>query len=358
MSDIHQLTILGDDLIEKSVTITPIQEKKIEFYKSKIDLNTTSAMQYGIVGQNKLADFSEAVLKQMRSKSVTGIDETLAVLIYELKKFDKSISKWSFWKLFESNKNRIVRVNSEYSKVEPIISKTELQLDRQYQTLSVDLKLLEKMFEQNKEYFEDISYYIYAGELKLKEINEDILPKLKSEGLVMEQSDLNTNAQKLEEQALRLDRRLHNLKLSKVVSMQLAAQIRLIQSNNTSLLDKLQSCIVNTLPLWRNQMILSLNVANSQQALEAQNTISKFVNKVLRKNSKSLRKSSVDIARESERDVVNLHTLQQINGDLLATVYEVVNVHEKSRQIRSTAEATLFNAEKELIQLTKTLDIN
>lgn len=355
MNEIHQLTILGDDLIERSVSITSAYREKVEIYKAKIDLNTTSSMQYGIVGQNKLGDFTEAVLKQMRSRNITGIDETLSLLVNELKAFDKAISKWSLRKLFEGNKKRIIRINSEYQKIESTISKIELKLEQQYQTLSVDLKLLEKMFDQNKECFQDLSFYIYAGESKLKELKEEILPNLKLES---NNSKSKHQVQIMEEQTLRLEKRLHNLKLSKIVSMQLASQIRLIQSNNTSLLDKLHSCIVNTLPLWRNQMILSLNVANSQQVLEAQNTISKIVNKVLRRNSKTLRRSSTQIARENERDIVNLYTLQRINGDLLTTVYDVLNIQQQSRRIRTTAESALINTEKELNLLTTSLENN
>lgn len=356
MGELQRLTILGDDLIEKSVDVTPLYQEQIDKFKSKIDLNNTSAMQYGIVPQNQLGTFSEMVLKQMRSKTTIGIDDTLNILVLELKKFDKSISKWSICRLFESNRKRIIRINTEYQKIESTVSGIERQLEKQYQTLSVDLKLLEKMFEQNKEHFENLSLYIYAGELKSTELNESILPRLKKEALEKQDNQLQFEAQTLEEQTARLDKRLHNLKLSKVVSMQLAAQIRLIQSNNTSLLDKLQSCILNTLPLWRNQMILSLNVANSQQVLEAQRTLSKFINKVLRRNSKALRKSSSRIARESEREVVNLSTLQHINGDLLTTVYDVLNVQQEGRRLRGQAEASLLVAEKELSGLVSGLD--
>lgn len=351
MSELHRLTILSDDLIERSVDITPPYQELIDKFKSKIDLNNTSAMQYGIVSQNQLGAFSEMVLKQMRSKTTSGIDDTLSRLVLELKIFDKSISKWSIRRLFESNKKRIIRINNEYQKIEKTVSDIERQLDHQYQTLSVDLKLLEKMFEQNKQHFENLSLYIYAGELKSRELNDDILPRLKEEALEKQDNQLQFVAQTMEEQTTRLDKRVHNLKLSKVVSMQLAAQIRLIQSNNTSLLDKLQSCILNTLPLWRNQMILSLNVANTQQVSEAQRTLSKFINKVLRRNSRALRKSSSRIARESERELVGLSTLQGINGDLLTTVYDVLNVQQEGRRLRGQAEASLLVTEQELTQL-------
>lgn len=356
MGELKRLTILSDDLTEKSVEITPSYQEPIDKFKSKIDLNNTSAMQYGIISQNQLGDFSEMVLRQMRSENAVGIDSTLNTLVLELKTFDKAISKWSICRLFESNKKRILRINNEYAKIERTVSGIEHQLEKQYQTLSVDLKLLEKMFEQNKQHFENLSLYIYAGELKSEELNKEILPRLKKEAIEKQDNQLQFEAQKLEEQTVRLDKRLHNLRLSKVVSMQLAAQIRLIQSNNTSLLDKLQSCMLNTLPLWRNQMILSLNIANSQQALEAQRTLSKFINKVLRRNSKTLRKSSSQIARETEREVVNLSTLQRINGDLLTTVYDVLNVQQEGRLIRGQAEASLLVAEKELSGLASGLE--
>ncbi|SHF79581.1 toxic anion resistance protein [Dysgonomonas macrotermitis] len=345
MEDVRKLTVLGDDLIEKVVDVTPEYQQRIDTFKSRIDLNNTSSMQYGIASQYKLGSFSEAVLKQMRSKDAISIDTTLSTLVDELKKFDKSISRWKFKYLFESNKKRIVRINSEYKSIESTVAKIELQIEKQYQTLAVDLKLLEKMFFQNKECFEELSLYIYAGELLLKKIKETQLPLLKSDPAKQYESSV------LEEQSLRLERRIHNLRLSKVVAMQLASQIRLIQSNNTVLLDKLQSCLVNTLPLWRNQMILSLNVANSQQALEAQQTITRFVNKVLRRNSKTLRRSTHTIAREGEQGVVSLYSLQRINNDLLTSVYDVLNVQQEARRARGDAENQLLVAERELSQL-------
>ncbi len=356
MSEVYKLTVLGDDLTERTVELTPYYKEKIDSYLTKIDLNNTSSMQYGIVGQNKLGSFSEAVLKQMRSRNTDGIDTTLSVLVSELKNFDKSIRKWRFSHLFESVKNRIIRINDEYEKIEKTVKGIELQLEKQYETLSVDLKLLEKMFEQNKQCFEDLSLYIYAGELKLKDIEEKVLPELKREAHEKNDPDLIHRSQVLEEQSLRLDRRVHNLKLSKVVSMQLASQIRLIQSNNTALSDKLYSCMVNTLPLWRNQMILSLNIANSQQALDTQNTISKLVNRVLKKNSKVLNRSSSEIARESEKDIVNISTLQQLNKGLISTVHEVLNTQQEARLLRSQAESDLVKSELELSRLSSNLN--
>ncbi|PXV67370.1 uncharacterized protein YaaN involved in tellurite resistance [Dysgonomonas alginatilytica] len=355
MGELFKISILGDDLIEKSVDITPLYQEQIEKIKSKIDLNNTSAMQYGIVSQNQLGAFSEIVLKQMRSKNTLAIDNTLSTLVFELKNFDRSITKWSICRLFESNKKRIFRINNEYKKTEKTVSDIDRQLEKQYQTLSVDLKILEKMFEQNKQHFENLSLYIYAGELKVQDLKKE-LPYLKAKAQENQDSQLRFEAQKLEEQLQRLERRVHNLKLSKVVSMQLAAQIRLIQSNNTSLLDKLQSCMLNTLPLWKNQMILSLNIANSQQVLEAQRTLSLFINKAMRRNSKTLGKLSSQIAGENEREIVSLSTLQEINGSLLTTVRDVLNVQQEGSRLRGQAESGLLSAERELSQLASGLE--
>lgn len=351
MGGLHKLTILGDDLIEKPVDITDKYRVQIDQFKSKIDLSNASVMQYGIVAQNQLGTFSDMVLKQMRLKTGIGVDSTLGSLIFELEHFNKSISRWSIFRLFESNRMRIIRINNEYKKIEKTIVGIERQLEQHYQTLSVDLKLLEKMFEQNKLHFESLSLYIYAGELKSEEINNEILPRLQREALEKQDNDLQQAARNMEEQLARLDKRMHNLKLSKVVSMQLASQIRLVQSNNASLLDRLQSCMLNTLPLWRNQMILSLNVANTQQILEAQHYLSKFINKVMRRSSKALRKSGSQIARENEREIINLSTLQHLNKDLLATVYDVLEVQQEARYLRGQAETSLLMVEKELAQL-------
>jgi len=350
MTHIHKLTLLGDDLIEKSVEVTPVYQQKINSYLSRIDLTNTGVVNFGIVGQNKLSSFSETVLKQMRSSNTNDIDNTLNKLTLELKVFDKAINGWSLKRLFEGTNKRIKRINAEYSRIEDTMQGIERVLEKQYRTLLVDLKLLEKLFDQNKQTYEDLSLYIYAGEIKLDEINEKILPELKR-NKAENRIDMGGRIQKLEELVMYLERRIHNLRLSRVISLQLASQIKLIQSNNTGLVDKLYSCMANTIPLWRNQMILSLNVGNSQQAIETQNLISKFINKFLKRNNKTLMRSNRQLAQENVNTIVNLSTLQKINADLLQTVSSVINTQQEARRLKGSTENTLLNAERELVQL-------
>lgn len=353
MSNVRKITILGDDLLEKSVEITPSYHEKINTCLSKIDSKGASITDYGVVGQNKLNSFSEVVLKQMRSSNTNGIDLTLNTLTAELKAFDKAINGWSFKRLFETTKKRIIRINSEYERIENTVKGIELILEKQYRTLSVDLKLLDKLFEQNKLTYEELSVYIYAGELKVKEFNEKILPEIKKESVI--NSPDNRSSVFTEELLTRLERRLHNLRLSKVVCLQQASQIKLIESNNTALADKLYSCMVNTIPLWRNQMILALSVGNSQRANETQNAISKFINKFLKKNNRTLMRSNRQLAEESERDILNLSTLHKINADLLTTVNNVIITQQEARRLRKSAENSLLSAERELNELSRNI---
>lgn len=351
MRESYQITVLGDDLIEKSIDINSSHQEQIMKIKSKIDLNNTSAMQYGIVSQNQLGTFSEVVLAQMRSENTIGIDTTLETLVSELRNFDRSISRWSILRLFESTEKRIHRINSGYKNTEEIIFDIECELEKQHKKLSVDLKVLEKMFEENKQHFENLSLYIYAGESRIEELCNNVLPSLKIESVEKNDEQLKFEIIRLEKQIERLKKRIQDLKLSKIVSMQLASQIRLIEQNNTLLLDKLQSCRMNTLPLWKNQMILSLNIAKTQQILRTQYSLSGFFNKILRRNNKSLQNVTSQITRDNEREEMGISTLQDINRGLLSNVYDVLNTEETNGQIRKEAETNLLLAKKELQEL-------
>lgn len=332
MNNLPQLPILGDDLIEISVEITTVHKKKIDQLKSHIDLSNTSIQHFGIVSQNQLGTFSEIVLKQIRSEEALGIDTTLTMLVSELERFDKSINRWSFFSILESTESKISRINNEYQNTAKIILSIERELEKQHKKLSVDQKILEKMFDENKSHFENISLYIYAGELKIKEIHEDILPRLKTDVLNLSNKELNVDPDQLEAQISRFENRLQDLKLSKIVSIQLATQIRLMQSNNAILIDKLQSCIINTLPLWKNQTVLSLNIAKSQQTLQTHGSLTKIINKLLIRNSKDLHKTTSQASKQKEEKVIELSTFKNINQNLLSSVNDALSAQQKTTE--------------------------
>lgn len=310
--------------------LTPADEERLQQYKAKIDLTSKSnIIQYAAESQHKMVSFSETVLTQVRNKDVGEVGDILSGLVSDLKTFDKSINKPGILAVFQSLKKKILRIKAEYTKIEKNVVQVERQLEKHYQTLLKDIHLFDKLYEQNEQCYKDLSLHIYAGEDKLAEIDRDKL------------SDME------KEQLHQFEKKLHDLKLSRMISFQLAPQIRLVQSNSTVLMEKIQSSIVNTLPLWRNQMVLALGLVHSQQALEAQRAVTDATNQMLRRNSEILHTSSVQIAKENERSIVDVETLQKVNNELFATIDDVLAVQLEGRQKRLSAEKELLNIENE-----------
>ncbi|MDR2919997.1 MAG: toxic anion resistance protein [Tannerella sp.] len=343
----------NEQLISKetseTVVLTPEEKQTVEQYKAKIDLNNKSnIIQYGAATQSRMVAFSETVLTQIRNKDLGSVGETLSGLVSDLKTFDKSISKpGGFWGFLMSLKKKLIYIKSQYSRIETNVVQVERQLERHYQTLLKDIHLFDRLYEQNEQYYRDISLYIYAGEEKIKETQDTVLPQLKAEAEQADDPRLTQQCRDMEQQINQFDKKLHDLKLSRMISLQLAPQIRLVQNNSSMLMDKIQSSIVNTLPLWRNQMVLALGLVHSQQALEAQKAVNDATNKMLQRNSEMLRSSSTKIAIENERSIVDIDTLKKVNTDLFATIEDVLKIQEDGRQKRHAAEKELLNVENE-----------
>ncbi len=350
MNPEHQLTdtVLTGETVE-TIELTPAEQEKVATYKSRIDLSSKSnIIQYGAAAQSQMVSFSENVLRQVRTKDLGAVGDTLAGLVADLKTFDKSIKQTGILGWFRSLKRKVTHIIAEYSRIEKNVVQVELQLEKHYQTLLKDINIFDRLFEQNEQYFRDLSLYIYAGEEKLKEVRDIALPDLKAKAASGNDPQLFQKVRDMEQQMNQFEKKIYDLKLSRMISLQLAPQIRLVQNNSITLMDKIHSSIVNTLPLWRNQMVLALGLVHSQQALEAQKAVNDATNQMLQRNSEMLRTSSAQIARESERGIVDLETLRKINTDLFATIDEVLHIQEEGRTKRIAAETELRNVENEL----------
>jgi len=335
---------------DAGLVLTDDERQKVDSYKEKIDLNSTNTLiQYGVAAQNKLASFSEGVLRQVRTKDMGEPGEILADLSNKLRNFDDAVNKKSsFFGLFDNLKKRINRIQSEYAGVEKNIAGIGIRLEKYAQTLMKDINLFDHLYAENEGYFREISLYIIAGEEKIKEMHDVVLPQMKDEA---EQSPDQQKAQayrNMEQQVNRFEKKIHDLKLSRMISLQLAPQIRLVQNNSATLTDKIQSTIANTLPLWKNQMVLALGIVHSQQALEAQRTVTDATNRLLQKNSEMLKESTIQIAEESERGIVDMETIRKANTDLFTALDDLMRIQAEGRQKRLDAEAELVSAESEL----------
>ncbi len=320
----------NNELVADRAALSPEEQERVALYKSRIDLNDNSyIIQYGAESQNKLVSFSETVLNQIRNKDIGNVGEVLSGLVTDLKTFDKNIHKSGLFSIFRSLKKKILHIKAEYSKVEKNVVQVERQLEKHYQTLLKDIHLFDKLYEQNEQCFRNLSLYIYAGEDKIAETDPESL----------------TAVQK--QQLHRFEKKIHDLKLTRMISLQLAPQIRLVQNNSSVLMERIQSSLVNTLPLWRNQMVLALGLVHSQQALEAQRAVTDATNKMLNRNSEMLRTTSVRIAEENERSIVDIETLSKVNHDLFATIDDMMAVQEEGRRKRLLAEKELLNVENE-----------
>ncbi|MDH7463249.1 toxic anion resistance protein [Chitinophagaceae bacterium 26-R-25] len=335
----------------KEPELTTEEKQKVEDYKQKIDLsNTSMVVQYGASAQNKLSSFSESVINNVRTKDSGEAGELLTNLMLKLRGFDSEVGgkKGFFSGLFYNVKKHIQQLRSSYSNVDTNIRQTSLLLEKHQQTLLKDIAFFDRLFQENVGYFREISLYIIAGDEKIKEMREVVLPKMQEAAKQSQDKQQAQACYDIEQQLIRFEKKIHDLKLTRMISLQLGPQIRFVQNNNTDLLDKIQSTITNTLPLWRTQMALALGVAHSQQALEAQKAVNDTTNELLRKNSEMLKQSTTQIATESEKGIVDMETIKKVNSDLFETLDNLVRIHNEGRQKRLAAEIDLKKAEEEM----------
>ena len=355
---------ISDSKIEKSLNydnLTEEEKKAIDKFNSEIDVyDQTQILQFGSAAQDKISKFSDSVLENVRTKDTGEVGELLGQLVAEIKSFDNALADNSkmniIEKIFSTAKKEFDKLVAKYSKIEKNIDSIEGGLEKDKLQMLKDINVFDKMYEKNLEYFKEVSLYIIAGEKKLDELRNVTLPELKK---IAEETGDHLDVQKVQDMdniINRFEKKIYDLKTTRLISIQMAPQIRLLQNNDAELVEKIQSSITNTIPLWKNQMVLALGINNAQKALKHQQDVSKLTNDMLKKNSETLKQGSIKIAEESERAIVDIETLRKTNQDIIETIDKVIEIHKNGRIQRAESEKELQSLEQELKD--KLLEIN
>lgn len=329
--------------------LTDEERKMAEDFSKQIDLtNSTAILQYGVGTQKKMSDFSENALKNVRTKDLGEVGKLLSDVVVELKSFDEDEDSKGFRGLFKKSSNKMVAMRAKYDKAEVNVDKIVKVLDGHQVQLMKDTATLDQMYQMNMAYYKELTMYILAGKLKLKEVNENELPALKAKAQASGLPEDAQAARDMEEMIGRFEKKLHDLELTRMIAIQTAPQIRLIQSSNIQMVEKIQSTVVNTIPLWKNQMVLAIGMEHSTQAAKAQREVADVTNEMLKKNAEALHSAAVETAKESERGVVEVETLKQTNEKLIATLNEVLQIQQEGKEKRRIAEEEMGRMETEL----------
>nr|WP_294495138.1 toxic anion resistance protein [uncultured Mediterraneibacter sp.] len=328
--------------------LTEEERRTVDAFARQIDLtNSAMVLQYGAGTQKKMADFSESALENVRSKDLGEVGELLSGVVKELKGFDREEEK-GFLGIFKKASNKIESMKAKYAKAETNVNEIVKVLEKHQVQLMKDTALLDKMYELNLTYFKELSMYILAGKKKLEEVKNTKLKELLDRAKISGLAEDAQAAKDLDAMCSRFEKKIHDLELTRMISIQTAPQIRLVQNNDTLMVEKIQSTIVNTIPLWKSQMVLALGVEHSAQAAAAQREVTDMTNELLKKNAEKLKMATIDTARESERGIVDMETLKATNESLISTLDEVMNIQREGRQKRMEAEEGLRNMEQEL----------
>lgn len=324
------------------------EKQAVESFVDQIDLtNSAIILQYGAGAQKKMADFSETALENVKTKDLGEVGELLSDVVQELKSFDEEEEK-GFLGIFRKTSNKIQAMKAKYAKAESNINQICRVLESHQVQLLKDIALLDKMYELNLTYFKELSMYIMAGKKKLKEVRTTKIPELLAKA---QQTGLAEDAQAakdMDSMCNRFEKKIHDLELTRTISLQTAPQIRLVQSNDTLMVEKIQSTIVNTIPLWKSQMVLALGVEHSAQAAQAQKEVTDMTNELLTRNAQKLQMATVETAKESERGIVEIETLKKTNESLINTLDEVMRIQREGREKRMQAEQEMLRLEQEL----------
>ncbi|MDR2884034.1 MAG: toxic anion resistance protein [Deferribacteraceae bacterium] len=325
-------------------------EITVKTLKDEIDIySSNSILAYGTAAQNKSSEFMTSILNAAQTKDIGDTGELLGDLMVNLKKFDANSKGGNFiTRLFSSAKSQITSLQASYSSAETNINRITQELESHRRTLMENVALLDKLYEKNLEYAEELQLYITAGEEKLAEVRNETLPALKK---TAEGSDNQLDAQRFKDTVdaeNRLEKKITDLKLTRTIALQSLPQIRLQQSGSNVLVDKIHSSIVNSIPLWKGQMVLALGLNKNVNAIKAQQSVTQTTNELLRRNSELLKTSTIEAAKESERTIVDIDTLKKANEDIITSIQQVVAIQQEGRQKRQEAEAELVKLEKEL----------
>ena len=333
---------------EEVPVLTPEEQKMVNDFAAKIDIeNTNQILQYGAGTQKKMADFSDTALENVKTQDLGEIGELISNVVGELKDFDVQ-EEGKFFGFFRKQTSRIENLKNKYDKAQANVEKITDSLQQHQVRLMKDSAMLDKMYEQNLNYFKELTMYILAGKKKLEETRNGKLAEMKNKAALSGLPEDAQAARDLDEKCSRFEKKLHDLELTRTIAMQTAPQIRLIQNNDTVMVEKIQTTIVNTIPLWKSQMVLALGIAHSAEAAQAQRQVTDITNELLRKNAETLHMATVETAKESERGIVDLETLQKTNADLIQTLDDVMRIQMEGRQKRQAAEMEMRRMEEEL----------
>lgn len=333
---------------EEVPVLTPEEQKMVNDFAVKIDIeNTNQILQYGAGTQKKMADFSDTALENVKTQDLGEIGELISNVVGELKDFDVQ-EEGKFFGFFRKQTSKMENLKNKYDKAQANVEKITDSLQQHQVRLMKDSAMLDKMYEQNLNYFKELTMYILAGKKKLEETRNGKLAEMKNKAALSGLPEDAQAARDLDEKCSRFEKKLHDLELTRTIAMQTAPQIRLIQNNDTVMVEKIQTTIVNTIPLWKSQMVLALGIAHSAEAAQAQRQVTDITNELLRKNAETLHMATVETAKESERGIVDLETLQKTNADLIQTLDDVMRIQMEGRQKRQAAEMEMHRMEEEL----------
>lgn len=348
---------ISEKKIEKSLNyeeLTPAEQQAIDEFVNKLDVtNTAQLLQFGASAQTNISKFSDQVLAEVKTKDTGAVGDMLSTLVTEIKNFNNDTAsitapQTGLLSIFNSAKKQFDKLVAKYNKVENNIDRIEKSLEGQRFTMLKDIATFDTMYDKNLEYFKQLSLYIIAGEKKLEELNNVVLPELRKKAEET-QDQLDVQAVKdMSDTINRFEKKLYDLKTTRIISIQMAPQIRLIQNNDSELVNKIQSSIINTIPLWKNQVVIALGLANAKSALETQRKVTDLTNEMLKSNSELLKQGTVEVAKESERAIVDIETLSKTNADVIETLDKVLEIHEDGKRKRQEAEVELIKIESEL----------
>ncbi|MBQ1448411.1 MAG: toxic anion resistance protein [Erysipelotrichaceae bacterium] len=346
------IVVTAEELkIDKS-TFTPEEQKMIDDFSQKIDINdSTTILQYGSAAQNKIAEFSDIALENVRTKDLDSVGNALAELVNELKGFNANAEEpKGILGFFKKNADKIANLKTKYDKAEVNVDRVVKILEDHQVTLLKDIAILDQLYDRNLINYKELTMYIAAGQQKLEEVKTvdlvNVRKKAEETGAVEDAQVVND----LENSINRFEKKLHDLELTRVIALQMAPQIRLVQNNDTVMTEKIQSTIINTIPVWKSQMIIALGLAHSKEAVEAENAVNQMTNQMLKENAENLKTATIEVAKASERGIVDLETLQETNRKLIETLDEVTKIQTEGREKRAAAQVELRRIEKELNQ--------
>lgn len=351
LNDAPELVVKEETVLQQTqpeTVLTPEEQKIVDDFAAKIDVeNTAQILQYGAGTQKKMADFSDTALANVRTQDLGEVGELITGVVGELKGFDAEEEKGLFG-FFRKQANKLETMKNRYAKAEANVEKISDALQQHQVRLMKDSAVLDKMYEQNLAYFKELTMYILAGKQKLEQVRSTKLRQLEETAQRTGLAEDAQAARDLSEKCLRFEKKIHDLELTRAISIQTAPQIRMIQNNDTVMVEKIQTTLVNTIPLWKNQMVLALGIAHSTEAAQAQRQVTDITNALLKQNAEKLHMASVETAKEAERGIVDIETLKKTNAELIQTLDDVMKIQAEGRAKRQAAEIEMAKMENDL----------